>query len=107
MVLGVYVFVFGVCCIMCLRICEWYDWFLDRIFSGGFGVFGGLIIKDFGFDKFKIILFNILFGFIVFGVIFGMIWFVNCGYKGVVMVVFCFVFMFGCSILFLILWGGE
>ncbi|KAL2214664.1 MFS general substrate transporter [Sarocladium strictum] len=75
--------------------------------AGGLGVFGGLIIKDFGFDKFKTILFNIPFGLVALGAISGMTWFANRGHKGLVMASLCFVPMLGCSILLLTPRGGE
>lgn len=36
----------------------------NRIASGGIGTFGNLIVKDFGYDRFQTILFNIPFGVI-------------------------------------------
>lgn len=35
-----------------------------RIVSGGIGIFGSFIVKLFGYIKFEVILFNILFGVI-------------------------------------------
>ena len=70
-------------------------------------MFGGWIIKDFGFDKFKTILFNIPFGLIALGAISGMTWFANRGRMGLVMAALCFVPMLGCSILLLTPRGGP
>lgn len=70
-------------------------------------MFGGLIIKDFGFDKFKTILFNIPFGLVALGAISGMTWFANRSHMGMVMAALCFVPMFGCSLLLLTPRGGP
>lgn len=47
---------------------------LNRIASGGIATFGSLIVKDFGYENFDAILFNIPFGAIQFFVIIGSGW---------------------------------
>lgn len=76
--------------------------------SGGIGVFGSLIIKDFGYDKFQTILFNIPFGLVqLFAILGSAVLATRLSRKGPVIGMICCGPIFGCMLLLGVPHTGE